>query len=471
MTVTLPTNETVSKPVAAPPPEPPAGADPRPADETRVGTILKGKYQLDQKIGEGGMGVVFRAIDLEAVNATSLVAIKLIRPALRTPATIEALYLEVEQTRRLRDDNIVSVYSFENDSKSVFMVMEYLVGRPLDKLIADDYALGMPLKMAWPIIHGMGTGLAHAHRRGTIHSDFKPSNVYVTAGGAKVLDFGIARAAAGGRLVGMTKAYASCDMWEGMPPDARDDVFAFGLVVYKLLSGKHPFCQIEGTDECAITWREDKMPVAPIQGLTHRQRQALRGALQFDRARRTAGIQEVLDGLEKPAWPKGWLIALLLLLSIVLGLGAFSAYRWFGPQDSDAHFVEQLLSTGATPMAGVDATTIKQLLELGDDYLRTGLKPFNPVLLSENASPLSCALSVYREVLKADPHNKAAAKGILSIVNAYKAEAQRLFGNEQFDRAEQMAKIGLRIWPDSIDLAKLDAQIRPKLDPSASPSP
>lgn len=454
---TMPSKEPVTVvPDAA---EPASPADTGAAREPTVGTVLKGKYRLESKIGEGGMGVVYKAADLEAVDATSFVAVKLLKAAFRTEASKAALFKEVEQTRKMQQENCIDVYGFEQDKNSAFMVMEFLNGRPLDKLIAEDYARGMPFKHAWPIIEGMGEALKYAHKRGIIHSDFKPSNVFVTPAGTKVIDFGVARAA-GAPITGMTANYASCEMLEGLPSDDRDDVYAFGLVAYKLLCGKHPFLNDKGFETRATVARDENMTVAPIRGLTRRQQHALDGALRFDRSKRTKSIEQVLEELQREGPPVALWVTVGVLLAFLSALGSLTAYRWFGPQDSDSELLGRLVNSGASPLAGVDAQTVKQLLELGEDYLRDGRQPFDAGLLSENARPLSSALSVFQEVLKADSTNKRAANGILAIVKAEKAEAQRLFAAGQVKQAAQMTQIALKIWPDSKDLNTLDAKIR-----------
>jgi serine/threonine protein kinase len=437
--------------------------------EPGVGSILKGKYRLETQIGEGGMGVVYRAIDLDIVNSTSYVAIKLLKAELRTRVARTALADEVKLTQKLQSENIVDVYSFEQDANTAFMVMEFLPGRSLDKYIAEEYALGRPFKLAWPIIKGMGEGLKESHRHNIVHSDFKPSNVLITPGPTKVLDFGIARAV-GRPLIGLTAAYASRDMILGMPCDRRDDVYSFGLVVYELLSGKHPFCDEKGDRMRATEAHAEGMRVARLRGLTGRQHAALKGALQFERSKRTANIEDVLEELERPPPPIWLWVAVCALLLVVVGMAAIGAYRRFGPQDSYNQFLDYYQRNCGAPMGGgADAETVKQLLDLGQQYLREGLKPLNPGLLSENARPLSSALSAFQEVHKADCTNASATRGVFKIVDAYKTEAQRLLAENQSKQALDITEMALRIWPSSVDLKTLERDSRARLAPPTAP--
>src|SRR6266404_2398661 len=199
--------------------------------EPGVGTILKDRYRLEERIGSGGMGIVFRATDLEAMRfdrPSPKVAVKVLRPELR--GTEAALFDEVEKSRTLQQENIVDVYGFEREDAGGFMVMEFLSGERLDRFVTHSYADGMPFALALPYIKGMGAALTYAHQKGVIHSDFKPSNVFVVAANAKVLDFGIARAARSGggiaasgeKPIGLTPEFASCEMLERLPADKRD---------------------------------------------------------------------------------------------------------------------------------------------------------------------------------------------------------------------------------------------------------
>jgi serine/threonine protein kinase len=264
------------------------------------GQLLGGRYLLERKLGQGGMGVVYLARDQQVGGETF--AIKLLNSDIRElPEALEMVREEVRKTRSLAHPNIVGVYSVNVDGSDVFILMEYLEGKPLNSVLDEDFGRGIPFNRAWPWIQDICTGLAYAHDHSVIHSDLKPSNIFVTTSGkAKLLDFGIARAARGGigrfdpaALGALTPAYASCEMLEGDKPDQRDDVYALGCVIYEMLSGKHPF-------DCAsaLEARRDALQLTPIASLTRRQNAALAQALAFDRAKRTDTVEALLAGLE-----------------------------------------------------------------------------------------------------------------------------------------------------------------------------
>jgi serine/threonine protein kinase len=143
------------------------------------------------------MGVVYFAGD-EHVKGEHF-AVKVLQNNIR--ANQESLGLlreEVRKTRALAHPNIVGVYSLNVDRDDVFVLMEYLEGKTLQDLLDQDFGRGMRFDRAWPLIEGIGAGLAYAHDHSIIHGDLKPSNVFVTTSGKpKLLDFGIARATRG----------------------------------------------------------------------------------------------------------------------------------------------------------------------------------------------------------------------------------------------------------------------------------
>ncbi|MGO9992912.1 MAG: protein kinase domain-containing protein [Steroidobacteraceae bacterium] len=267
--------------------------------EVSIGTLLGGRYLLERVLGEGGMGVVYFASDQE-VKGESF-AIKVLKPVIREyPEALDLLREEVRRTRSLGHPNIVGVYSLNSDRTNVYMIMEYLEGKTLASLIDDAFGRGMPFTRAWPLIEDMCAALAYAHDQSVIHSDIKTSNVFVTTGGkAKLLDFGIARAARGrskrfdpGGIGALTPTYASCEMLEGRSPDARDDIYSLACVIYEMLSGKHPF-----SNRTAVEARDEKRSPAALESLSRSQNAALARALAFDREERTASVESLLAGL------------------------------------------------------------------------------------------------------------------------------------------------------------------------------
>lgn len=222
-----------------------------------MGDTLNGRFVLEECLGVGGMGTVYKALDLRKLEASDrkpYIAIKVLNVQFRGhPKSLIALQREARKAQTLAHRNIVTVYDFDRDGSVVYLTMEYLSGKSLNRVLrAPDFA-GMPYAKALPIITGMGRALSYAHERGFVHCDFKPANVFLTdSGEVKVIDFGIARVFQQpaddadptvfdpGTLGGMTPAYASPEMFEHREPDPRDDIYALACVTYELLTGRHP---------------------------------------------------------------------------------------------------------------------------------------------------------------------------------------------------------------------------------------
>jgi len=439
-------------------------------EEAKTGMVLKRRYRLDERIGDGGMGIVFKATDLESegLGSHEILAIKVMKSAFRThPDALRALNEEVRKGRVLAHPNIVSAYSFNRDHHQVFVAMEYLDGKTLDGLLDEEFARGMSFGRAWPIIEGVCSALAYAHDKGIVHSDFKPSNVFVLAGGrAKVLDFGIARAARGQRkdrfdaaaLGAMTPAYASCEMFEGDAPDNRDDIYALGCVIYEILSGKHPFARTRATEA-----RDRKFVYRPIPTISRTQNRAIAGALAFERYKRTASVEAVMrdlrDGARVDA-KRTLRIAVAALVLIVASLGAWYAVNKLGFQDSDEKIVDSLVQPTAKPLEDMDPAMVQTLMEQGNDYLAQGRKQFDPSILSEG---VSTAVGAFRGVLHFDPANRQAAAGIAQIFDIYRSEAKALFDQKQYRHSLEVVGMGLKIYPASEDLRALRAELERRL--------
>lgn len=304
--------------------------------------IIRDTYQLESRIGVGGMGEVWKAIDLiqDAGDARDkYVAIKFLnREIRRHPDALKALVREFARYRKLIHHNIVKAYELNRDEDAVFLVMEFLPGISLTAFI-KQHPSGISLKQAKPIIKGMCDALHYAHEEGIIHLDFKPSNVFVDTetGHTKVIDFGIARLAEQhdrektrfdpGVLGAITKTYASKEMLAEAEPDPRDDVYGLACVVYELLSGRHPF-KVHNAMKAEL----EKLLVLPIDGLSQSQNRALMKALAFNRKNRTPTPAKFYEGLfadEAMITPKSrkqLLIGGVFIAAILFGLLAYNGY-------------------------------------------------------------------------------------------------------------------------------------------------
>lgn len=306
-------------------------ADLAQGERITVGSLLKGRFFMERELGRGGMGVVYLARDerkVEARDRDPYVAVKVLNDEFRKhPDALVALQREARRAQQVANDHIVRVYDFDKDGTNVFMTMEYVEGSDLRALIRGKARDGMRFDEAWPLIEGMGEALRRAHGADIVHSDFKPGNVMVTAAGvAKVFDFGIARAGKlgadtgddrtvfdAGSLGAMTPAYASLEMIQGKPPSPGDDIYAFGCVVFELLTGRHPFDK-ENAEEAMNKGRRPP----PVPGLDKRQYKALCDSVAFTADKRSTDIADVLAGLRKRRWRERatpWLVAGVLVLA------------------------------------------------------------------------------------------------------------------------------------------------------------
>jgi TolB-like protein/Tfp pilus assembly protein PilF len=339
-----PSDATVARAVDSPESIASSGAQHVFHEPIATGRLVAGRYRLERKLGEGGMGVVYLASDQEVKGETF--AIKVLVPEIRDrPEALELMREEVRKTRALAHPNIVGVYSLNVDRSDVFILMECLEGKTLQALLDEDFGRGMRFDRAWPLIEDLGAALAYAHDHSVIHGDLKPANIFVTTSGrAKLLDFGIARAARGSRrgkeeaaLAALTPAYASCEMLEYLPPDTRDDIYALAIIIYEMLSGKHPF-----GGRSAIEARGAGEKPTPIASLTERQNAALAHGLAFGRAARTATVETLLAGLAPGAGPdkrraalaKATAVAALLIVVAVALAYFFPDKLWLGKRVS-----------------------------------------------------------------------------------------------------------------------------------------
>lgn len=291
-----------------------------------IGTILKDRFELVDVLGVGGMGVVYKARDLrqlEAGETDPWLAVKVLNDELANEEfAIATLQQECKKSQRLAHPNIVNVHDFDRDQDTVFMTMECLEGTSLDEIIHEPGFRGLPLEQVVSILEDVGEALQYAHFQGVIHSDLKPSNIFITQQGkAKIFDFGIARAMHAVQshgdesVIAFTPAYASIGILKNLDPHPTDDLYAFACVIYVLLTGQHPYRR-----QPADAVKQAGAKPAVIASLDRLQWRVLRQALQ-PLERNKLEVHAVLQAFseEKPhSVIRTWMLWLSVVVIVVL---------------------------------------------------------------------------------------------------------------------------------------------------------
>ena len=500
------------------------------------GAMLKERFVLLERLGQGGMGVVFKAKDLlkvEAQDKNPFVAIKVLTDAFKKfSGSFIALQREASKAQRLAHPNIATVYDFDRDGDTVFMTMEYLQGKPLNRLIKELPEHPISKEKAFDIIEQLCHGLAYAHEKNLIHSDFKPGNCFLLNDGTvKLLDFGIARASTApgeekeptmfdpGKLSAVTPAYATPEMFAGMNPDPRDDIYGLGCVAYQLLAGgKHPYNKV-----AAPKVKELGIKPKPIKGLDRRQQRTLAKALTVNREERIPSVKKFLEGIRpRKSYTKQILVGTLFLL-IIAGAAGYKPYMAFREEQHLYDTIESIKKGDKALLIetiwGLDKLPAdhKQILSVGlrreiitfyrdrinsvfqpdegrydypqaDNLLNQakGLYPDSVLLsiiedqLKEKKDRLMSRLvTLYQRYLKekrlipsgngedlptvlalvrrVDPRHYLLRDE--SLAGLYLSEAEKRLAAHQFEKARAYIGTGLALFPDNTRLKGLDKQI------------
>src|SRR5688572_13363420 len=326
-----------------------------------------GQYEIVAPLGAGGMGEVYRAHDAKLDRD---VAIKILPPALAGDRSALARFeREAKAVAALSHPHILAIHDFGRDSDTVYAVMELLEGQTLRERLEEG---ALPVRKAIDIALQIAQGLGAAHEKGIIHRDLKPDNVFVTTDGrVKILDFGLAKAIEASPNAGETVAaapesstpgivvgtmgYMSPEQVTGGAVDHRTDIFAFGALVYEMLTGRRAFGRASGAETIAAVLREDVPEVPAAAGVPAALERILRRCLEKKPAERFHSAHDVgialealLDRASTPsaavaAAPertrlpvRNILRAAAIVILAAVAFGALMAVVWSGPRNDPA---------------------------------------------------------------------------------------------------------------------------------------
>ena len=320
-----------------------------------IGQIIS-HYRIIEKLGEGGMGVVYKALD---TRLDRVVALKVLPPEKVADASRKQRFVqEAKASSALNHPNIITIYDIDSANGIDFIAMEFVAGKTFDRLIPRH---GLRLNEALKYSVQIADALAAAHKAGIVHRDLKPGNVMVTEQGlVKVLDFGLAKltepaatsedqatrtlkpATEEGAIVG-TVAYMSPEQAEGKKVDARSDIFSFGALLYEMVTGRRAFQGDSPIATLSAILREEPKAASQVaEGLPRELERVIGRCLRKDRERRFQAMPDLKVALEelkeesdsgtlgaatapqrRQRWQLAWTIALLAVVGVVGAL-------WFG---------------------------------------------------------------------------------------------------------------------------------------------
>jgi class 3 adenylate cyclase/cell division protein FtsN len=272
---------------------------------------IPSRYEVLSQVGTGGMGVVYKARDLET---DEIVALKILKPEIATdPAVQDNFKRELCLARKITHKNVCRIHDFSRSTGTAYASMEFIEGESL--LSRLNRAGALPVNQSFEIALQICAGLREAHAQGIVHRDLKPANIMLDRKGAvKIMDFGVARLIEGngpmtGTIVG-TPAYMAPEQAEVKPIGPYTDIYALGLVLYEMITGSQAF---QGDTPVAVALKQireyPKRPREIVPNLSHPIEAAILKCLQKDPAKRFQSVNELEIALERaakarpvPAW-------------------------------------------------------------------------------------------------------------------------------------------------------------------------
>jgi len=283
-----------------------------PAASMVQGILFARRYEVIEKLGEGGMGKVYRVFDKKLEEE---IALKLLNPEIASDEkTIERFKNELKLARRIAHRNVCKMYDLNEEKEIHFITMEYVAGEDLKSRVRREKKISQEETVR--IAQQICEGLSEAHKLGVVHRDLKPSNIMIDkAGNARIMDFGIARSlkAKGITVTGMmigTPEYMSPEQVEGKEVDQKSDIYSLGVILYEMLTGHVPF---KGETSLSIAYKhKHEQPRDPRKiddQITEAMSSLVLRCLEKDKEKRYQNAGEVLceliSGTPQRRFPEG----------------------------------------------------------------------------------------------------------------------------------------------------------------------
>ena len=405
-----------------------------------IGDTLSNRYKLVENLGSGGMSEVYKAKDLFAEAAgdkSPYVAVKVLSNEFADhPDAVTIMQREAKKTRELSHPNIVQVFDFIFEKDLCYIVMELLEGESLDKLIKRSRPNGLPKAGVLKVVQQITSALSFAHKKGVLHSDLKPSNIFITnKQDVKIFDFGVARALKQQideyavqthsdepefDVGGFTPAYASPNMLNNQPIDIRDDVYGLACIVYEMLTSKHPYDRTPADKALSKAMQPKKCKKLSLFAWN-----GLKKGLALKHNERSASVDEFYKGLTKNH-TKPFLIAAASLAV------CFIAYKvWSTDQERISNLRSELTALRNeesklnavlnTEPSQID-TALSNLNNLTDTHKASALNQMRQTIYNHFTAKASQAL----KSTKGKYPNYPAALSILQQAEEYLVDSQQL---------------------------------------------